>query len=382
MSNTDHKNSNDDSSPAVKLIRQKIHNSFAHEPNARAELAEVETVKHRSKHQRFMYELSASGKSLAEIQSAWHKYYDELPDNQKHEVWQEFYDEHDQRLSTATFQPHTLSPQHHHTTEFKSSPKLDLSAMANIKDEIMHRVASPHKMTKRQHLKSLLFGLGLGLLVVIILLFSFFNERFIAPFISPSRSISASSIIIDPLSTAVGPESKVIIPKINVEVPVNFDEKSLDEKVIQKDLENGVIHYAATSFPGQKGNGAIFGHSSNNIFNQGKYKFAFVLLKRLDPGDTFIIQYKGKRYVYQVYDKQIVKPTDLGVLNNTNKPATFTLITCDPPGTSLNRLVVWGQQISPDPLSNIASTPIKTSTQPKILPGNAPTLWQRIKDWL
>ena len=33
--------------------------------------------------------------------------------------------------------------------------------------------------------------------------------------------------------------------------------------------------------------------SSNNILNKGKYKFAFVLLKQLESGDTFMIQYKS-----------------------------------------------------------------------------------------
>jgi hypothetical protein len=38
-----------------------------------------------------MYELTTSGKSLADIQTQWHEYYVGLPDNEKHQVWQEFY---------------------------------------------------------------------------------------------------------------------------------------------------------------------------------------------------------------------------------------------------------------------------------------------------
>jgi sortase A len=254
-----------------------------------------------------------------------------------------------------------------------------------MKKQITRRVSANQKakISAKQHFKSLLFGASLGAVVLLILLFGFFNERFIAPFYTPSKTVSSTSIIIDPTTTAVGPESKVIIPKINVEVPVVYDTNSIQEKDIQHALERGVVHYATTSSPGEKGNTVIFGHSSNNIFNGGKYKFAFVLLSKLQVGDTFILTKDGKRYDYRVYEKEIVKPTEVGVLGATDRPATATLITCDPPGTSLNRLVVYAEQISPDPATNATSTAVATEgTQPPIVPGNAPSLWSRFRDWL
>lgn len=219
---------------------------------------------------------------------------------------------------------------------------------------------------------------------MVLLLFGFFNERFIAPFISPSRTVSSAPIIMDPDSVATGPEPKLIIPKINVEIPVVYDEPSVEEEAIQNALERGVVHYANTPLPGELGNGVIFGHSSNNILNKGKYKFAFVLLKRLEIGDTFIVQKDSKRYVYRVFEKKVVPPTDMSVLDKTSKPATFTLITCDPPGTTINRLVVIAEQISPDPAGNIASSSQQNAplATPAYLPGDAPTLWSRIWGWL
>jgi len=150
----------------------------------------------------------------------------------------------------------------------------------------------------------------------------------------------------------------------------------VDESAIDVALEDGVVHYTGTAVPGQNGNVAIVGHSSNNIFNKGRYKFAFVLLSRLENGDTFYLQKDGKRYTYQVYLKEIVGPDNVSVLGPRDKPATATLITCDPPGTSINRLVVVGQQISPDLASNsgaAADTP-----QARIIPGNSESLWHRI----
>jgi LPXTG-site transpeptidase (sortase) family protein len=136
--------------------------------------------------------------------------------------------------------------------------------------------------------------------------------------------------------------------------------------------------------PGQLGNTAFFGHSSNNIFNQGKYKFAFVLLHTLVNGDTFYLTYNDKVYVYKVISKTVVSPNDVSVLGSIpGQTATATLITCDPPGTSINRLVVVGQQISPDPSTNTAGTtlapPGSTVTS---LPGNGPTLWTQVMSTL
>lgn len=386
MADTDSQPQPSSNNPAVDLIRQKIARVYQSEPNASQEIPKTEVVPKRSKHQEFMHQLSTSGKSLAEIQTAWHNYYIGLPDTEKHKVWQEFYEANDK---TKQYKPQAQTPdnplipggENTNHVVWDDNGITKRRSVSDIKSEILSRAGSTHKPTRKQHVQSLFFGLSVGGLAVLLLLFGFFNERFIAPFITPSRAVSSTPIIIDPSSTTAGPNPEIIIPKINVELPIIFDEQSADEKAIQRSLEDGVLHYPTTSYPGEEGNGAIFGHSSNNILNKGKYKFAFVLLKRLDPGDTFMIQYKSKRYVYKVFDKKIVKPEDVGVLGNTDKPATFALITCDPPGTSINRLVVWGEQINPDPISNIASSANKNAPAPKILPSNSPTLWQRIRSW-
>ncbi len=382
---------------AANVIRQKLNALYAEEPNATAEAKEVAHIKPHSKHQRFMYELTHSGKSLAEIQTAWHNYYVGLPEKEKLEVWQEFYAAHQairpfvqtpiQSAETAKVQmpsrhqPQPLSPSVHHQRPPKPLPMRDNRSVADIKHQLLNRAGAKRKLSVYQHLQSLVFGLGLGSAVILILLFSFFNERFIAPFITPSRHVSSTPIIANPNGANVGPNPEVIIPKINVEIPVVYNVPTIEESAVEKGLERGVVHYATTPNPGEQGNVVIFGHSSNNIFNPGKYKFAFVLLSRLDNGDTFYLTKDGKLYVYKVYKKQIVDPTAVQVLGPADKPDTATLITCDPPGTSLHRLVVTGEQISPDPTTNTASTAVKTNQKPSEIPSNAPSLWQRIKDW-
>ena len=351
--------------PAANLIRQKVEEAYANEPDAAAEAKEAQSAPaaRRSKHQKFIYELTNSGKSVPEVQMAWHDYYAALSDIEKHQVWQEFY----------TSQPTG-------TRQMKTKESFRDLFIPNEASPKTAKAFSGAAMKPHSPLRSLVFGLSVGAIAVVIVLFSFFNERFVAPFIQPSRSLSNVPLI---TNTPVGSEPEIIIPKINVQIPVVYGVKSTQERDVQKALEGGVLHYADTAQPGQNGNVVIVGHSSNNIFNKGKYKFAFVLLSRLEPGDTFYLQKDGKRYTYEVYQKKIVKPDDISVLGPADRPATASLITCDPPGTSINRLVVTGEQISPDPAKNKPASTVKNqAAQTKIIPSNAQSLWSRFWELL
>ena len=372
--------------PAVELVRQKLANLYKKEPDAKTEAIEsFQAGKHRSKHQMVMYNLSTSGKSLADIQTQWHAYYTNLPDDEKHQVWQEFYENQASVSAFELAQPKAYKAPAPALHKRSKSPKLfasknpqDPRTVGEIKNQLYDKVSAGGKLTAKQHFKSLLFGLGLASLVGLIITFTFFNEVFIAPFISPSKSVSATPIIGNQTGD-VGPESKIIIPKINLEVPVVFGMTTIDEGQVQAELENGVVHYASTPNPGESGNVAIVGHSSNNILNKGKYKFAFVLLKKLEAEDTFFVQKDGIRYTYKVYKKEVVGPENISVLDTQEKPNTITLVTCDPPGTSINRLIITAEQISPDPVANKPSTAIPVDRQElDKLPSNAPSLWSRI----
>ncbi len=313
----------------------------------------------------------------------WHQYYLGLSDPEKHGVWQEFYDYSNNLAISAKDEdlteqilPEPRAPYAEETAQSKIKLKILKSKASGLKSSAIKKLPKEHR-----HAHSVLFGLSVGLVVVFILMFGFFNERFIAPFISPSKSVSSTPIIIDPNAIATtANDQRIVIPKINVEIPVVYEETSTEEKAIQTALERGVIHYGSTANPGERGNAVFFGHSSNNILNRGKYKFAFVLLNRLEVNDNFMLTYNSTRYVYRVKEKRIVNPKDFSVLGSGDTP-TATLITCDPPGTSLNRLIVIGEQISPSTTTaTVSSIQTGTSERPKVLPGNAPSLWQRIKD--
>jgi LPXTG-site transpeptidase (sortase) family protein len=370
--------------PAADLIRKKVDAAYKHEPDVEEEADDIEelgqTANH-SKHQEFILGLTNSGRPLHEIQTAWHEYYAGLTDREKHQVWQEFYNVQAQTAHhpAVTHQevkpapPKPSLPRVHHQTKAKLNQKIK-----EVKPKVKPRNIHP-KSAAKQSFHSLMFGLGTGSIVILIFMFTFFNDRIIAPFIQPSRNTKNIPLI---STNTVGPSPEVVIPKINAEIPVVYDVNSIADDAIQEGLTRGVVHYATTPSPGQSGNVVIVGHSSGNIFNQGNYKFAFSLLRALDNGDTFYLQKDGKRYTYQVYNKHVVKPTDVSVLGPADKPATATLITCDPPGLNANRLVITAQQISPDPSADIASNiPQSVPRSAKAIPGNSLSLWARMVKW-
>lgn len=248
-------------------------------------------------------------------------------------------------------------------------------SLQDVKQELLSSVRGGSQR-KTSRLKPFLIALGAGLLYLALS----YNEIAIAQvkqYISPGSNLT-TPVIVDPtVDIKVGKEPRVIIPKINVDVPVVYDIPGYDEHAIQAGLERGVVHYGQTAVPGQIGNNVIVGHSSNNFFNSGQYKFAFVLLGKLEVGDTFILNYGGQRYIYKVKLKKIIEPSDFSLIQPTDTPVA-TLITCTPPGTSWHRLVIQGEQISPDPSgakqvdSHVVQDLDEVDT---VVPSNAPSFW-------
>ena len=375
---------------AVELIRQKVSRIYQTSPSAIDEEEVIKTSPNNSPHQDYVKNLLATETNIASIQTKWHDYYLSLPDEEKFQVWQEFYDSNNKRKEHKHTGPNDLVSNKTSILEGRqnsldkfSSNNISLADKKNIKQEIILRASdqkSNSKVNFKDHLKSLFFGLSVGFLTLFIFLFGFFNQVIITPFIQPSTTDSATPLILTGSNVAPTNSPEIIIPKINVQIPVIYSVTSNSESVIENNLENGVVHYPSTLMPGQIGNSAFFGHSSNNILNPGRYKFAFVLLHTLVNGDTFYLTYNGTVYAYKVISHNIVPPNDVSVLGSVpGYDATATLITCDPPGTSINRLVVVGEQISPNPSGNVAANPLLTSYQnPTTLPGNGPSLFSKV----
>lgn len=219
--------------------------------------------------------------------------------------------------------------------------------------------------------------------VVLLFLFLQYNRVLIAnvqAYISPG-DVNPANIIVNPsTNVAVSADPRLIIPKINVDVPVVWNTKP-DYDSQMAAMQNGVAWFGipgANSHPGQVGNTVLSGHSSNDIIDKGDYKFIFARLDHMVKGDSVFVNYQGKRYTYTVTKTEVVQPTQVSKLvYKTTKPM-LTLITCTPLGTSLNRLLVTAEQVSPDPTAATAAPSDAGAGNTTSIPGNSPTFLERI----
>ncbi len=255
-------------------------------------------------------------------------------------------------------------------------------SIAKLREDLLNRVkTSAKKARKSSHFWPVVTALGVGC-AFFLLQFNKVWAAQVSAFVSPSTSVS-DNIITDPnASPVVGQEPKLVIPKINVDVPVVYGLTSLENGPTQTALEQGVVHYpipGANNLPGETGNSVYLGHSSNEVFARGNYKFVFVRLDAMQPGDTFYMHYQGKRYIYRVTEKKVIKPTQVSeLIRPTDKPMV-TLITCTPIGTATNRLLVFAEQISPDPAeAKQGSNATNGQGNASITDGQAPNFLQQL----
>lgn len=128
-------------------------------------------------------------------------------------------------------------------------------------------------------------------------------------------------------------EYTLSIPKLNI----------VNAKVAigNNDLSKHLVDYMTQSLPGEYGNNSIFGHSTlPQLYNVKDYKTIFTYLPSLERGDKVFVTVDGKEYEYEVYDMFVVKPDEISVLEQRLDASYLTLITCVPPGTFEERLVV------------------------------------------
>ncbi len=143
-----------------------------------------------------------------------------------------------------------------------------------------------------------------------------------------------------PVSNVSLPKENIDISQYSLSIP-KLNLKNLQVDVGGEDLSKSLIHYLPTSKPGQYGNVAIFGHSTiPQLFNAKDYKTVFTYLPQMDIGDKVYIDVEGSSFEYEVYDMFIVKPEQVSVLEQKFNAAYLTLITCVPPGTYKERLII------------------------------------------
>jgi sortase A len=315
---------------------------------------------------------------------------------QYHSAWQEYYQKYyeryyvgqvhrarqalETRAADATTTP--IVPAAIDQPEPSIEPGEGMSrkqAMNDLRKNLRSRIRSSAKKARgSRHF----IPITAAICVMLVFLFLQYNRNIIATvhaYVSPGN-IDPANIIVDPTTDLqVSPDPRLIIPKINVDVPVVWN-TTPDQASQLKAMESGVAWFGipgANSKPGQVGNTVLSGHSSNDLLDQGSYKFIFAQLDRLQNGDTIFINYESKRYTYTVTKKEVVAPTDVqALIYDTDKPI-LTLITCTPVGTAQSRLLVTAEQISPNP-GDAKAAPESSSSESAAMPGNSPTFVERL----
>lgn len=197
-------------------------------------------------------------------------------------------------------------------------------------------------------------------------------------------NIEPQNIIVNPSANVpVGPETKMIIPKINVDAPIVMNVGPTNEEQL-KAMQDGIAHVrypGASAEPGEVGNSVFSAHSSSDWTDTGAYKFIFVQLERLAIDDVIYINYNSQRYSYKVTQREVVDPTNIGALRYDGDKPVITLITCVPLGTADNRLLITAEQVSPDPTGAAKPDPAAEPPAAEAAPamtGTAPTLIERL----
>ncbi|WP_404996399.1 class D sortase [Caldifermentibacillus hisashii] len=127
------------------------------------------------------------------------------------------------------------------------------------------------------------------------------------------------------------------IPKIDLKTPIV-------EGAGEENIKYAVGHLPSSSSVGNIGkkneNFAIVGHRS---YTYGKF---FNRLDELEKGNKIIIKVRNEELTYKVFDKKIVKPTDVDVVKPVKGKSMVTLITCHPPYSNESRLIIFSELAS------------------------------------
>jgi sortase A len=157
-----------------------------------------------------------------------------------------------------------------------------------------------------------------------------------------ARFLTTSPVTLEP----VNKDFSLVIERIGVNAPVVKDVSVTDESAYLEALKKGVAHSITSKYPSENpGNVYLFAHASVDFWRLGKYATVFNLLRKLNNGDRIHVFYEQKDYVYEVVNKEVHEGWNTYPLTRPVVEPTLTLQTCDPPGTTLNRLVVTAKLI-------------------------------------
>ena len=118
------------------------------------------------------------------------------------------------------------------------------------------------------------------------------------------------------------------IDKIDLEIP------------ILEGADSDNLRIAAGKLAGTDPLDSKFGNTAIAAHRSYTYGHQFNRLDELETGDEIVIETKRGTYTYTVYDKLVVDPTDVTVLQRNDNERIITLITCEPIRTATHRLII------------------------------------------
>ncbi|MDR3207856.1 MAG: class D sortase [Oscillospiraceae bacterium] len=111
----------------------------------------------------------------------------------------------------------------------------------------------------------------------------------------------------------------------------------------QSQLVWGAGHVNGSPMPDQLGNVCIAGHRVTARMHPFRH------LELMAPGDYVFVQYQEHVYTYETISTFVVSNTDISVMHTVSEePRLLTLITCHPPGSARQRLILRGRLILVD----------------------------------
>lgn len=162
----------------------------------------------------------------------------------------------------------------------------------------------------------------------------------------PNHTATANQVVKNVKTNYTDKQNTIEIPKISISVPIIFS-TTTDKTALMKDLDQGVVYYPGSVYPGQTGQIVILGHSAPPGWPTIKHDWVFTNLDKLSAGDTISIDVNNKQYTYIVKKTTIIKrgadvPTE-GLSDNSN---VLTLISCWPPGKDYQRIAVQAELLA------------------------------------
>jgi len=149
--------------------------------------------------------------------------------------------------------------------------------------------------------------------------------------------------------TVVIDEFTLRIPKILAASKVAKNISPFDKEEYLKVLDNNLIAQAkGTALPGE-GKGTtvyLFAHSTQQGVQMVRNNSVFYLLGEMEQADPIFINYEGKVYTYRVYDKKVVKASEVEYLKYKDENKELLILqTCWPIGTDWKRLLIFAERI-------------------------------------